>query len=296
VLAGLGLEAAQRGRVVLKRKVPIALRLLASAAALYVALSALIWLVQRRLQYYPDPTAPEIPAEDAAAGLREVEFATRDGLRLQAWHLPGTRPLAFLLLHGNAGHRGHRLSWIRALGASGAGVLALDYRGFGGNLGAPTEEGLLLDAEAAASWLAERGAQNVVYVGESLGCGVAVGLAARRAPAALVLVSGFTSLVPVARAAYPWLPVGLLMRDRFECGELIAQLRVPALFVHGEADTIVPVALGRELYERAAGPAEWWSIPGSGHNDLPYDDLPGFMARVETFLQANGLGASAVGR
>jgi fermentation-respiration switch protein FrsA (DUF1100 family) len=286
----VGLEAARRGGIALKRAVPIALRLLAGAAALYVALTALIWLVQRRLQYYPDPAAPEIPAADAAAGLREIELATADGLRLQAWHLPGTRPLEFLLLHGNAGHRGDRLAWIRALGASGAGVLALDYRGFGGNLGAPTEEGLLLDAEAAARWLEERGAQRVVYVGESLGCGVAVGLAARRPPAALVLVSGFSSLVPVARAAYPWLPVGLMMRDRFDCAELMSELRVPALFVHGEADTIVPPALGRALYERAAGPAEWWSIPGAGHNDLPYDDLPGFMARLETFLEQSGLG------
>lgn len=284
------MAAAANGAVALKPAVPLALRLLLGAATLYVGLSALVWLVQRRLQYYPDSAAPELPASDAAAGLREIELATTDGLRLHAWHLPGARPLEFLLLHGNAGHRGDRLPWIRALGASGAGVLALDYRGYGGNLGFPTEEGLLLDAEAAASWLAAQGAERVVYVGESLGCGVAVGLAARRPPAALVLVSGFTSLVPVARAAYPWLPVGLLMRDRFDCSAKFAELDVPALFVHGEADTIVPVALGRELYERAPARCEWWSIPGAGHNDLPYDDLPGFMARLEAFLERNGLG------
>jgi pimeloyl-ACP methyl ester carboxylesterase len=273
----------------LRRRVPTALRILASVLALYVAFAALIWFMQRRLQYYPDGAAPQIPKADAEAGLSAIELATSDGLRLGAWYQQGTEPLTYLLLHGNAGHRGDRLPWIRALHASGASVLALDYRGYGGNPGSPSEEGLLLDADAAARWLAVRGHETIVYVGESLGCGVAVGLAARRPPAAFVLVSGFPSLVPVARSAYPWLPVGLLMRDRFECAKLLPSLKVPALFVHGEADTIVPVALGRELYEAAGGPAEWWSIPGAGHNDLPYDDLPAFMARLEAFLEREGV-------
>jgi fermentation-respiration switch protein FrsA (DUF1100 family) len=241
--------------------------------------------MQRRLQYYPDTAAPQIPEVDAVAGLVTIELATSDGLRLSAWFQPGTQPLAYLLLHGNAGHRGDRLPWIRALHSTGASVLALDYRGYGGNPGSPSEDGLLRDAEAASDWLAQHGHERVVYVGESLGCGVAAGLATRRPPVALVLVSGFPSLVPVARSAYPWLPVGLLMRDRFECASKLAELRVPVLFVHGEEDTIVPLALGRELYERAAGPKEWWSVPGAGHNDLPYEDLPTFIARLTAFLE-----------
>jgi fermentation-respiration switch protein FrsA (DUF1100 family) len=96
--------------------------------------------------------------------------------------------------------------------------------------------------------------------------------------------------VPIARGAYPWLPVGLLMRDRFECASKLAELEVPVLFVHGEADTIVPVELGRELHAAAAGPKAWWSVPGREHNDLPYVDLPGFLERLEAFLAANGLG------
>ncbi len=268
---------------------PLALRVLAGCAALYVALAVLMWILQRRLQYYPDPTAPQMPSVQSAAELRDIELEAADGLRLHAWYLPGTRPLDFLILHGNAGHRGDRWPWIEALHASGAGVLALDYRGYGGNPGSPTEDGLVRDAEAAARWLAEHGAQRIVTIGESLGCGVAVGLAARYPPDALVLVSGFPSLVSVARCAYPWLPVSLLMRDRFECSSKLARLGVPVLFVHGEADTIVPLGLGRELYECAAGPKEWWSIPGAGHNDLPYNDLPGFMARLEAFLERQGL-------
>jgi fermentation-respiration switch protein FrsA (DUF1100 family) len=264
-------------------------RFLGLVVLAYLALVVLVWSLQRRMQYLPDGRVPRLPA-GAGSGLREVELETADGLRLGAWYARGERPLAFLLLHGNAGHRGDRLPWIRALQGTGASVLALDYRGYGGNEGAPTEEGLLLDAEAGARFLADQGARALVYVGESLGSGVAVGLAARRAPAALVLVSGFPSLVPIARGAYPWLPVALLMRDRFECSTTLSTLEVPVLFVHGEADTIVPVELGRELHAAAAGPKTWWSVPGREHNDLPYVDLPGFLARLEAFLASNGLG------
>jgi fermentation-respiration switch protein FrsA (DUF1100 family) len=272
------------------------LRLLAVLAALYVGVVGLVWALQRRLQYLPDPSPPRLSASDSAAGLHEVELVASDGVRLLAWHLPGPRPLAFLLLHGNAGHRGDRLPWIRALGATGASVLAVDYRGYGGSGGSPSEDGLLSDAEAGARWLDEQGAGALVVVGESLGSGVAVGLAARHPAAALVLVSAFPSLVPIARKAYPWLPVGLLMRDSFECSSKLAALDVPVLFVHGEADTIVPVTLGRALFEAAGGPKEWWALPGADHNDLPYADLPAFVQRVESFLDRHGIGPAEVGR
>jgi len=259
-------------------------RLLAAAALAYVAFTALVWVLQRRMQYLPDPRAPALPGADAQAGLRELELTTSDGLELKAWYYPGTRPLAYLLLHGNAGQRGDRLPWIRALRATGASVLALDYRGYGGSAGSPSEEGLVRDAEAAARWLDEQHAGAQVYLGESLGSGVAVGLAARRPPAALVLVSAFPSLVPIARSAYPWLPVGLLMRDPFECASKLARLPVPVLFVHGAADSIVPVELGRALHDAAAGPKEWWSVPGADHNELPYADLGAFIERLEAFV------------
>ena len=267
-----------------------ALRLLAVLTALYVGVAGLVWVLQRRMQYLPDGASPQMPARDAAAGLREVELVASDGVRLRAWHVAGPRPLAFLLLHGNAGHRGDRLPWIRALQETGASVLALDYRGYGGSEGSPSEEGLVRDAQAGARWLDEQQAGALVVVGESLGTGVAVGLAARRPPAALVLVSAFPSLVPIARGAYPWLPVGLLMRDPFECTSKLAALPLPVLFVHGEADSIVPVALGRRLHDAAAGPKEWWSVPGADHNDLPYADLAAFVQRLEAFLARNGLG------
>jgi len=96
--------------------------------------------------------------------------------------------------------------------------------------------------------------------------------------------------VPIARGAYPWLPVGLLMRDPFECTARLARVELPVLFVHGEADSIVPVELGRALFDAASGPKEWWSVPGAEHNELPYADLEGFVERVEAFLGRNGLG------
>lgn len=264
-------------------------RALLLALALYLALVAFVWAVQRRLQYFPERASPAPPRDLAARGLVEVEIPTDDGERLKAWHWPGERALTFVHFHGNAGHRGHRLEWIEALRSLGGGVLALDYRGYGGSTGTPTQAGLYRDGEAVVRWLAERGAGPLVYVGESLGAGVAVETATRRAPAALALSSAFPSLVPVARGAYPWLPVGLLMRDPFESASKVARLDVPLFCVHGTADSIVPPELGRALFEAAAGPKTWWAVPGADHNDVPYLHLPQWTARLRAFLLEHGL-------
>lgn len=255
----------------------------------YAALVAFVWLVQRRLQYFPAPGPVDLPGDAAAAGLREIELTAADGVRLKAWHWPGERALTLVVFHGNAGHRGDRLEWIRSLRSLGVGVLALDYRGYGGSDGAPDEQGLFLDGEAAARWVAERTQGPLVYVGESLGAGVAVETAVRLPPAALVLVGSFPSLVGVARCAYPWLPVGLLMRDRFECASKLARLEVPLMCVHAEADSIVPVAQGRAAFAAGREPKEWWSIPGADHNDVPYLDLAAFRERLASFLRRHGL-------
>ena len=243
------------------------------AASLTIAFTAtvlvLLTSLQRKLIYFPDPTSVPLPAEDVRAGFQAVVIATVDGPKLQAWYRPapvGTWTVLFL--HGNAGNRSTRLDLLRRLVEMDLGVLALDYRGYGGSEGSPTEEGLYADAEAAAHWLSQRGVADIVYFGESLGTGVAVELARRLPPGRLVLQAPFDSLVAVGRRAYPFLPVSWLLRDRFASYEKIAQVHVPLLVLHGTEDRIVPIEHGRRLYARAPEPKRFVAIEGFGHNDL----------------------------
>jgi fermentation-respiration switch protein FrsA (DUF1100 family) len=147
-------------------------------------------------------------------------------------------------------------------------VLLFDYRGYGGNPGRPTEDGLAADARAAQDWLAARDdVGHIAYFGESLGAAVALRLAIERPPEGLVLRSPFTSLSDVGRLHYPWLPVGRLLMDRYPSIDRVGQLRVPVLIIAGERDTIVPAVLSRELFDAAPEPKRLLLVPGADHTD-----------------------------
>jgi fermentation-respiration switch protein FrsA (DUF1100 family) len=238
----------------------------------------MIWLFQRKLIYIP--MVQRVPAaESVLAGAREVTFDTEDGLTLGGWFVPavGEAAGAILVFNGNAGNRSFRAPLAEALSQRGYAVMLFDYRGYGGNPGRPSERGLLADGRAARAWLeSQQGLDSgrVALFGESLGAAVAVALAVERPPAALVLRSPFTSLVAIGRVHYPFLPVNLLLSDRYPSIDLIGELDVPLLVVAGERDWIVPFNQSRELYEAApAGRKRFVSLPGAGHND--YEMLAG---------------------
>jgi fermentation-respiration switch protein FrsA (DUF1100 family) len=268
-----------------KRKLHPMVRILILAACAYAGLVILVAVFQRRLQYFPFGGVPRIPGGEAYRAIEEVEVVSRDGIKLRGWYWPGTMPVTVYVLHGNAGHRGHRIDWLAEVHSRGASVFILDYRGYGGSDGSPTEEGLYLDAEAGARWLAARGAGKVVYFGESLGSAVAVELALRAPPAAMVLQAGFPSATSVARRAYPFLPVGLLLRDRFEAAKRIRRVACPILFIHGNRDSIVPVDLGRALHDSAPGPKEWFEVNGADHNDIADVGGAAYFERIAEFLR-----------
>ncbi|MAE70158.1 MAG: alpha/beta hydrolase, partial [Gemmatimonadetes bacterium] len=161
-------------------------RIIRSACLIYVTVAAIVYIFQRRLQYLPDSSDVPLPTVGRFEGLKEVELVTSDGVRVLGWYWPGTRPLTIVLFHGNAGHRGHRLDWMAGFHDRGFAAFLLDYRGYGGSGGSPTEEGLYLDATAAVEWLQEKSAGKLIYLGESIGCGVAVEMAVRKPPAALI--------------------------------------------------------------------------------------------------------------
>lgn len=249
------------------------------AVVLVIALTVL-WLGQRRLIYFPDRAAPP-----PAGRFADVALTTSDGLRLTARLLRPAGPdrrLAVLVLPGNAGHRGHRAPLATALADAGLTVLLVDYRGYGGNPGSPTETGLARDARAARAYLDGAGfpAQRTVYFGESLGAAVAVRLATEHRPAALVLRSPFTGLAAAAREHYPLLPVGTLLRDRYPLVEHLAGVAVPTTVVYGTADTVVPAALSRTVADRAPGPARVVVVDGADHNDAALTHGPQVIAAV----------------
>ncbi len=258
---------------------------LSAALLAYAAVVALVFIFQRNLQYFPSTDARD--AASRTGGLMQtVSYSTEDGLEISAWFHPPRAELPTLVrFHGNGGQHGDRAGSMQPYMTRGYGVLLAGYRGYGGNPGKPTEPGLYADGRAALAWLAEQGieAASVVLYGESLGSGVAVQMAAEHAVAGLVLEAPFTSAVDVGQAAYPWLPVRLLMWDRFDNQSKIGGIAAPLLLIHGEADPVVASRFGRRLFEAAAEPKTAWFIPGAGHSEL---DFYSISEKVLSFLDS----------
>lgn len=252
----------------------------------------LLWLAQRRLMYFPFGGAVPHPREVGLDSAREVLLPTEDGLTLGAWFVEPVSAQSgwtLILFNGNAGNRALRAPLARRLAEHGIHVLMLDYRGYGGNPGGPTEAGLLRDARAARRWVLGRNVAvggRLGYFGESLGTGVAVALAAESSPDALILRSPFSSMADVAAYHYPFLPVRSLLRDRYASIDRIGSLACPILVIAAERDSVVPAALSRRLFE-AAPPARrrWFLLPGADHND--YETLAGdaVIGEVVSFLK-----------
>jgi uncharacterized protein len=266
--------------------------ILVVVVALVAATVGLLWAFQRRLIYLPSP-GPVPPAATVLPGAEDVAFTTADGLRLRGWFVPaagpgGARPgPAVLVCNGNAGHRAMRAELAAELARMGLAVLLFDYRGYGGNPGGPTEEGLAADARAALDHLAGRpevDPERVVYLGESLGAAVALRLATERPPAALVLRSPFASLAEVGRRHYPMLPVSLLLWDRYDSWALIGRVRAPLLVVAGGRDRIVPPGHSRRLFAAAPEPKRLVVLDGVDHNDPELHAGPRLLAELRAFL------------
>ena len=237
-------------------------------------LMGILWTFQRQLIYYPDPSAVP-PAADVIAGARDVTLHTSDGLELSAWFLPAPaapRPvddMAVLFAPGNGGNRLGRADFAVELQRRGFAVLLMDYRGYGGNPGSPSERGVAADAIAAVQALEQLGypPESTIYFGESLGTGVVATLQEERPPAGMVLRSPFTELADVGAQHYPWLPVRLLLRDRFPVLELVAMSDVPTTVIYGDRDSVVPTSLSARVAAGAASLHEEVVLQGADHND-----------------------------
>lgn len=246
------------------------LRVAIGLVAVVALVLTLAYVFQRRLIYLP--TGGPVPkAAEVLPGATDVRLTTADGLTLGAWFVPATGvDLGFTVLvaNGNGGNREHRAGLAAALRVRGLSVLLFDYRGYGGNPGDPSEEGLALDVRAARDYLLTRTSPDrLVYFGDSIGGGVVTELAVEHPPAALVLRSPFTELADTAAEHYPFLPVRLLLRDRFPVREHVRRIRVPTVVVYGSADSVVPPEQSRAVADEAAGQVTVVEIRGADHND-----------------------------
>jgi uncharacterized protein len=258
-------------------------------AAGWVLLVVVTWALQERLIYLPDTTRPAPPAD-----VTPIALQTRDGLHLEAWHLPHPDPVATVVVApGNAGNRAHRILLARGLQARGHAVLLVDYRGYGGNPGRPSEQGVTADVDAAVAWVRSREPDRsgmLVLLGESIGSSVAASVAAEldEPPAALVLRSPFPRLADVGRRHYPFLPVRTLLREHHATSAHLAQVDAPVLVVAGDADRIVPTELSRQVADDAG--AELVVVEGAGHNDHALLDGPRYLDAVDAFVRAQAEG------
>jgi hypothetical protein len=251
--------------------------------AAYLVICAAAYFGHRMFMYFPDPA--RIPPE--AAGLEsveEVEFAAADGTKLVSWYAPAQEGKPTILyFHGNAANAANRAPKIDMMLESGFGVFYLNNRGYGGSGGSPTEANNVADAIAAYDYVRGLGVppDKIVAFGESLGSGQAVRLAAARPVAAVVLEAPLTSTVEVGRSIYFWLPLSLLIADQYNVERDIARVTAPLLILHGEQDEVIPVDMGRRIYNAANQPKRIEVVRDGRHNDL-FDH--GAWERMRDFL------------
>lgn len=221
----------------------------------------------------------------------DIYFAAADGVKLHAWYVPAPNAVATLLwFHGNAGNLTHRLDNIRQLRPLNLNIFIFDYRGYGKSEGEPDEAGIYLDSQAAYETLVSRknvSPDTLFLFGRSLGGICAIEVASKNPAAGLILESVFTSAGDMARKLFPLLPLHWAIKSKFDAVGKVPQLKLPKLFLHGTEDEIVPYRLGRELFEAAAEPKQFYDIQGAGHNDTfivggkpYYDALHRFVTAV----------------
>lgn len=261
------------------------LKLLAiGALSVYVAVLVLLYVQQRQLLYPRNPARAEIASANLPRA-EETELATIDGEKLIAWVVPPREGKPVLLFfHGNAGNFANRgrQSRFRLLTEDGTGLFAVSYRGYGGSTGSPSEDGLALDARAAYAAAAARfGADRLVGYGESLGTGVVLKLAAGAPLKAVILEAPYMSTASVAQLRYPYVPVGMLMKDQFRSDLVIGKVKAPLLILHGQRDSVIPFSQGEALFALANPPKRFISFPQGDHNDLR---THGSIPEVQRFL------------
>ncbi|TDJ49264.1 MAG: alpha/beta hydrolase [Nitrospina sp.] len=265
------------------------LETLAGLAVILVLFVVLLVSCENKIIYHPakfpvgqwDTSGIPLP-------IQEVWFKAQDGVKLHGWYVPHEEAEAsFLFFHGNAGNLSHRTENVFFLYHLKLNVFIFDYRGYGKSEGDPDERGIRLDSQAAYDTLmAQPGvsARSLILFGRSLGGAFAAYIASQNPAAGLILESSFTNAKDMAGRMFPILPVGWFMSSELDTLSYVAHLNVPKLFLHGTADSIIPYTLGRELYQGAAEPKEFYNIAGAGHNNTIRVGGSDYFDKIKEFI------------
>ena len=224
--------------------------------AIYFFILISTYLFQRNLLYHP--TENNYFGDQLTVSIDKVKIKTQDNIELMSWYHSKnlTDYKTILFLHGNAGSLENRIHKINHFKDMNVNFLLISWRGFSGNKGKPTEEGLYQDARSAVAWLKSKdiSENNIIIYGESLGTGVATEIAQNKNFGGIILESPFTSMIDAGKDKYPYLPVRLLLKDKYESDKKIKNIKSPILIMHGKVDNIVPFHMGKRMYELANEP------------------------------------------
>ena len=246
---------------------------LSSIILAYFVIILFVYFYQRSLLY--NPSENNYLNDKINFNYKEIFIETDKKIKLKSWFIEKDLKnfKTILLFHGNAGNLFNRVYKLNELNKLDLNILIISWRGFSGNKGKPTEKNLYHDAQEAVKWLKAQGLdnKNIILYGESLGTGIAIELASKNNFGGIILESPFTSMADTAKIYYPYLPVNLLLKDRYDTKSKIRDIETPILIMHGQKDNIVPQKMGLELFEKANEP-KFNYFPENDDHMMEYND------------------------
>ena len=240
---------------------------LSSLIIAYLVLIIFIYFYQRNLLYHPSDN--NYQGDKIQFDYEEIFIKVDEEIKIKSWIIEKDfkKYKTLVIFHGNAGHLSNRIYKLNELYKLNINILLISWRGFSGNKGSPTEQNLYKDAEAAIKWLNEKNISNneIILYGESLGSGIAVEVGKENNFNSIILESPFTSIENSAKIYYPYLPVRLLLKDRYDTISKIKMINTPILIMHGKKDDVVPFSMGKELFEKANSPKQSYFTTEDDH-------------------------------
>jgi fermentation-respiration switch protein FrsA (DUF1100 family) len=275
----------QKKNMKLKRR-NFFLEILLGIIVVYISVLVLLFIFQRNLMYHPNEN--NYFGDKLEVNIEKVNIKTPDNLNLLGWfHKKDlNRFKTIVYFHGNAGTLENRIHKLNHFKDMEINFLIIAWRGFSGNEGKPTEDGLYKDGMSAVNWIINQGVKekDIILYGESLGTGIATELAQHKNFAGLILETPFTSMINAAKEFYPYIPVNLLIKDRYENYKKIKNIKIPILVMHGEKDTIVPFSMGKKIYQLANEPKYSYFTKHDDHM-MVYDEP--MIKTLKNFIQLN---------
>ena len=259
------------------------LELFIGIVAIYSIVLIFLFFFQRNLMYHPDEN--NYSGDNLEVNIEKVSIETTDNINLLGWfhnkNLKSYKTIVYF--HGNAGTLENRIHKLNHFKDMDVNFLIIAWRGFSGNKGKPSEEGLYTDGASAINWLKEKGLkeEDIIIYGESLGTGVATEIAQNKNFSGIILESPFTSMIDLGQKHYPIFPVKFLLKDKYESEKKIKNINIPVLVMHGEADQIVPFWMLKKIFNLASEPKYSYFTKYDYHM-MNYDDK--LINKIELFI------------